>query len=238
MSSFAQALDRLAEAQKSRGGVSLYTRFVNRPLGRVLAAAGYALGRTPNQVTAASAAVTVVGLVLLVSGEPTVLRALAVMLLLVLGFALDSADGQLARLTGLGSPAGEWLDHVVDSGKIVAVHAAVLVTAYRFVDVDSAWLLIPLAFSVVGIVTFVGGVLVDLLERIRRASRSAGAPAKSPSALRAIALLPADYGVLALSFVLWGWPPLFLAAYSILLVANVVIMLLLLAKWFRALRSG
>ena len=67
---------------------------------------------TPNQVTVLSAVATGAGLVLLVSGEPSPLRAAGVTVLLILGFALDSADGQVARLTGGGSPSGEWLDHV------------------------------------------------------------------------------------------------------------------------------
>ncbi|MFE3287575.1 CDP-alcohol phosphatidyltransferase, partial [Streptomyces sp. NPDC059233] len=45
------ALRELRGAQKSAKGVSLYSRFVNRPAGRYLAAASYAVGLTPNQVT-------------------------------------------------------------------------------------------------------------------------------------------------------------------------------------------
>jgi hypothetical protein len=58
---------------------------------------------------------------------------------------------------------------------------------------------------------------------------------RSPSTIRAIALLPADYGVLAVTFALWGWPPLFLAAYTLLLAANILIGGLLLITWFRGL---
>ena len=54
-----------------------------------------------------------------------------VSLLLILGYALDSADGQLARLLGGGTPEGEWLDHVIDSAKLATIHLAVLVSLYR-----------------------------------------------------------------------------------------------------------
>lgn len=237
MSSFTHALHRLKSAQKPPSGVSLYTRFINRPLGRVLASGAFVLRMTPNQVTGVSALATGAGLLLLAGGRPTLPRAGVVMLLLVLGFALDSADGQLARLTGGGSPAGEWLDHVVDSGKIIAVHGAVLITVYRFVPIPAWWYMVPIAFQMTGIVTFVGGLLVELLGRISRAGDEVtGRPARAPGIARAVALLPADYGVLALSFVLWGWPPLFLGTYTVLLVANLLIMALLLGKWFRLLK--
>lgn len=243
LTQFREAHARLARAQKPKAGVSLYTRHINRPLGRLLASACFGLRMTPNQVTALSAVVTVAGLVLLVSGQPSPLRAIGVSVLLVLGFALDSADGQLARLTGRGSPSGEWLDHVVDAGKIVAVHAAVLIAAYRFWSLEPIWYLVPLAFQVVNIVTFVGGLLTDLLLR-HSATAASTAPTggvgqlRRPSMARAIALLPADYGILCLSFILTGWPGAFVVAYSLLLAANTMIVLLLLGKWFRTLSAA
>ena len=122
----------------------------------------------------------------------------------------------------------------MDAGKIVAVHGAVLIAVYRFTDAASGWYLVPLAFQVIAVVTFVGGLLVDLLRR----NPAAVVPARSPSMLRAVALLPADYGILAASFVLWGWPSIFLGVYGLLSAANLVIMLLLLNKWFRLLHTG
>jgi phosphatidylglycerophosphate synthase len=235
MSSFTRALTELSKAQKPRRGVSLYSRFINRPLGRVLAAACFTLRMSPNAVTLVSALVTAAGLALVVTGPPSAWRAIAVMLLLVLGFALDSADGQVSRLTGRGSPAGEWLDHVVDSGKIVAVHASVLVALYLYVAVAPIALALPLAFQVVAMVTFAGGLLVELIKRSLLAS---GAPvSRDPSTLRALALLPADYGILALSFVLLAWPTVFLIVYAALFAANLVIAVLLLAKWFGELQA-
>jgi phosphatidylglycerophosphate synthase len=228
--SFRHALRDLSAAQKSRVGVSLYSRFINRPIGRVLAALCFKLGMSPNGVTATSGLITALGLAVLVIGRPQVWTAVIVAALLVLGFALDSADGQVARLTGRGSPAGEWLDHVVDAAKIVSVHAAVLITAYRFFPLDRGWLLVPLAFQVVSIVTFFGGELERHLRPV-----GAGGETRRPSLVRSVGLLPADYGILAVSFVLVGWPWVFTAVYGLLFVANVGIMALLLRKWFRAL---
>ena len=89
MSSFVHNLEKLSAAQKNKRGVSLYSRFVNRPVGRVLAAACFVLRMTPNQVTLASAVATVLGLALLVTAPPTPGSALGVAGLLMLGFALD-----------------------------------------------------------------------------------------------------------------------------------------------------
>ena len=235
MSVFTQALKDLESSQKPQRGVSLYSRYVNRPLGRFLAAACHTVRMSPNQVTAASAIVTVLGLAVLVTGPPSVARSAGVVLLLVLGFALDSADGQVARLTKSGSPAGEWLDHVVDAGKHVSVHGCVLVALFLYVDTSPWWYLAPLLFQVVATVIFAGGLLVDLL---KRAQPTVASPEpRPPSIVRAIALLPADYGILAVSFLLFAWPPVYLPVYTLLLVANIGIMILLLRKWFHELRG-
>ncbi|MCR2823962.1 CDP-alcohol phosphatidyltransferase family protein [Microbacterium sp. zg.Y909] len=205
---------------------------MNRPLGRLLAAASAAAGMGPNAVTALSALVTGVGLIVLAVPAPSAATGLIAAALLVLGFALDSADGQVARLTGRSSPAGEWLDHVVDAGKMVAVHAAVLIGLWRADSVPTAWLLVPLAYAFVAVVLFAGLTLYSLL-----APPAAGSAA-APSTLRSVALLPADYGILALSFALWGAPMTFLGAYTLLLAATTAITAGLLVKWFRSLSAA
>ncbi len=94
-----------------------YSRFVNRRLGRLLAAWATHRACLPNAVTAVSAGFTFSAVVLLAVLPPTWWLGITVALLLVLGYAFDSADGQVARLTGTGSAAGEWLDHIVDATK-------------------------------------------------------------------------------------------------------------------------
>lgn len=235
MAGFSAALSNLAVAQKSSKGVSLYSRWVNRPIGRVLAAAAHVLGVGPNAVTAVSALVTGSGLLVLVLAPPSMITGLLVAALLVLGFALDSADGQVARLSHTSSMAGEWLDHVVDAGKMVLVHTAVLIAAWRFWDGSARWLLVPLAYQVVSVVMFSGLTLVDLLERTRSGSKSAKG---NPSTIRALALLPADYGILALSFVLWGFGPAFRVCYLLLAAVNLLILVAMLVRWFRKLSAS
>lgn len=224
------ALRELAGAQKSRRGVSLYSRWVNRPLGRLLAAAAYRVGLSPNGVSVLSAIVSGAGILVVALVEPAPWVGALAAVLLVLGFALDSADGQVARLTGRGSKAGEWLDHVLDAGKMVLVHGAVAVSALLHLDTGRLVVLVPILFQLVSIVVFVGGLLHVQLSESRPTSAS------RPSTVRSVLLLPADYGILAVSFVLLGWPVVFGVAYVLLLIANAVIGSALLAKWFRDLR--
>lgn len=132
MGSTGTVLRELRGAQKTAKGVSLYSRYVNRPAGRVLAAGAFRIGLSPNQVTLVSAAFTFVGIASVALVRPSWGLAAVVYAALVVGFAFDSADGQLARLTGRGGPDGEWLDHVVDCAKMILVHTAVLISFHRF----------------------------------------------------------------------------------------------------------
>ncbi|KOU59277.1 CDP-alcohol phosphatidyltransferase [Streptomyces sp. MMG1533] len=229
----------LRGAQKSAKGVSLYSRYVNRPAGRVLAAGAYRVGLTPNQVTLVSAAFTFAGIAAVALVRPSWPLALAVYAALAVGFAFDSADGQLARLTGKGGPAGEWLDHVVDCAKMVALHAAVLIAFYRFFELPGdGWLLLPLGFQLAAVLTFCAGLLTEQLKRARPTENTAGnTPAAPPSRLRAIALLPVDYGVFCLVFLTLGAPGVFRAAYAALAVVHALFLVAFLGKWFRELSA-
>lgn len=231
---FATAYRALQHAQKGGRGAPPYSLYVNRPLGRVLAAAAYRAGRTPDQVTVISAVVTFSGLAVVAFGPSTPAVGLVVALLLVLGYALDAADGQLARLRGGGSLSGEWLDHMVDSVKVVAVHLAVLIHLYRNLDVSPLWLLVPLGFAVVSSVHFFGMILVDAMARLRRAELGLPSPPAAP-AHRIVTLLklPTDYGILCLVTVLLGWPALFLPVYAVLAAATAGYTVLVIGKWRR-----
>ncbi|MFJ8201354.1 CDP-alcohol phosphatidyltransferase family protein [Streptomyces sp. NPDC096152] len=228
-------LGELRGAQKSAKGVSLYSRYVNRPAGRYLAAGAYRLGLTPNQVTLVSGAFTFTGIAAVALARPSWPLALAVYAALAVGFAFDSADGQLARLTGKGGPAGEWLDHVVDCAKMVALHSAVLISFYRFFGLPGAgWLLLPLAFQLAAVLTFCAGLLT---EQLKRGRTPAGTPAAPPSRLRSVALLPVDYGVFCLVFLTLGEPRLFRGAYAVLAAVHALFLVAFLAKWFRELSA-
>lgn len=235
---YAGSLARLSGAQKGSSGAPAYSRFINRRLGRYLAAAAYQLGMTPNQVTAVSALFTFAGIAVIAFVPTTIWSAVAVVLLLVVGYALDSADGQLARLRGGGSPAGEWLDHVIDATKIGVLHLAVFVNWLREPQGREAVLGVPLAYEVVAAVAFFAIVLTDQLRRAQHVRT--GIPTRGSrrtSALYSLAVVPTDYGLMCLAFVLLAWPLGFTVVYIAFFAANTLYLLLALPKWFRELKG-
>ncbi|WP_022883442.1 CDP-alcohol phosphatidyltransferase family protein [Glaciibacter superstes] len=239
---YALTVRRLASAQKSAApGAPPYSIYVNRRVGRYLAAWAYRRGFSPNGVTAISAAFTFIGVALIALVPPQWWLGVVVWLALAIGYAFDSADGQVARLRGGGSAAGEWLDHIVDCIKIATLHGVVLVAAYRFFDLpNAAWLLVPIAYGVVASVSFFAMILNDQLKANRRQAASA---AHSPvptrahrGALKSVLLLPTDYGILCAVFLLLGFPPVFFVIYTLMAVANTGHLTLALAKWFTDMR--
>jgi phosphatidylglycerophosphate synthase len=128
------------------------TRHVSQRIGAVAAAAAHAGGLSPNAVTLTGLALALAGCVPFVLGDSPAHWAVAA-LLWQLAFALDCADGQLARATGRGSRYGAWLDvacdHVRQSALVVSVFAvlvtplgplASLVAAFLFASGLSAYL--------------------------------------------------------------------------------------------------
>ena len=229
---------RLKLAQKPAArSAPAYSRFVNRRIGRYLAAWAHSVGLRANAVTAISAAWTFAGIALLLLFPPSWALGVSVMLCLLIGYAFDSADGQVSRLQGSSSPAGEWLDHMVDSVKVSTMPLALAVGFYRFDVGPRGWLLVPVAFAIVSAVLFFCMVLTEQLRRAHgTASLAADAPGR-PSWLRAVLVVPMDYGVLCLSFVLLGAPVVFMVVYTVLFAATTVFLVSAAVKWFRELTA-
>ena len=120
---------------------------------------------------------------------------------------------------------------VVDALKVMSLHLAVLIGLYRFADLDTGWLLLPIGFSIVAGVTFFGMILNDLLKGKRGVASST--TEANGTFVRSLILVPTDYGLLCLVFLLWGWPPVFLILYAALFVANAAFLVLAAIKWFR-----
>ena len=228
---YATARARLSGAQKSTASVPAYLRFVNRRAGGWLASVGYALQLTPTQLTVLSAICSFAGIGVLLFAPATVPVGLVVAVLLLLGYALDSADGQLARIRGGGSKAGEWLDHVVDMAKLSSLHAVVAVSILRYFDVPRLLLGIPLAFGIANATQFLGMMLRDQL-RGPAARPTAGRPG---SLLVAWLLLPLDHGTLCLAFLLLGYHTAFLVGYGLLALCTVAFAGRSLARAYRGL---
>lgn len=228
---FREGRQRLADAQKPADGVPAYLRWVNRRAGRFFAACAYGLKTTPNVVTLVSAAVSFAGLVVLVAAPVAVWTGVVVAVLLALGFALDSADGQLARLYRMSSATGEWLDHVADAFRAPMFHAAVALALVLKTD-GKTWLVaVALVWCVVTAGQFLSQILAESM--VRRAGRAQ----TRGGVLRSFVLLPTDTGVQCWMFVLWGVPVLFAVVYTALAVIAVVHSAVSLRRRFRDLTA-
>jgi phosphatidylglycerophosphate synthase len=232
-------LGRMGAAQKPGRGSPPYSRWINRRLGRYLAAWAFVVRLTPDQVTLLSSLMTFSALSLVIFVAPAWWLGILVTALLLLGYALDSADGQLARLRGGGSMSGEWLDHVVDATKIGVLHSAVLISFYRFEHTRSSLLLVPLVFMTAAFVFFFAMMLTDQLRRVAAAERGAvyAKPQGPGGGFQTLVAVPTDYGLLCLSFVLLGAQPVFQIAYILLAAAQTLVTAGVLGRWWRQLRA-
>lgn len=227
------SLARLQGVQKSGAGEPAYLRWVNRPLGARAAAIAYRLGLSPNQVTAISGVLSLGGLVAIAIGGTRPVVAVTATALLLLGFALDSADGQLARLAGAGSRSGEWLDHVVDSVRLPLAHLAIAICLF-FAGAPLWSVGASLAFSLVASVWFFAATLASQLltqQDSREADAASGAPAWV-----SFAKLPFDTAALFFLVLLLPWLPVFLTGYAALLVLTITAALIALRRKFTSLR--
>ena len=237
-SRYRDVVSALSSAQKTSKGAPAYSRFVNRRLGRLIAAQAFRMRMTPNAVTAISAVFSFAAIALLALHRPTPWSGVAVCLGLVVGYAFDAADGQLARLQGGGSPSGEWLDHMVDAAKISSLHLAVLVSAYQFLDVPRTALLVPIGFTVVAVVMFFAMLLNDQLRRQQEArTGQAVQRGSATSFVRSVLVIPADYGLLCVVFLVLGAPLVFFWVYAALFAANAAFLALASVKWFRDMKA-
>lgn len=243
----AQARALSAGAGKSNRGAPGYSRWINRPVGRQLAIIAFRLGLSPNQVTVLSGLTSLAGIAVLALAPATVGVGFLVAFLLALAYALDSADGQVARMQGGGSRAGEWLDHVIDCLKIAALHMAVLICWYRSYDVSDALLLVPIVFGIQASTYFFAKILTDQLRAAAATAASAAAttapdvasppPATPddgrPPVLASLLVLPLDYGLLCVLFVLLGFHQAFVLAYCALALMGVLLLVAAFGKWYR-----
>lgn len=87
--------------------------------------------------------------------------------------------------------------------------------------------------------TFCAGLLREQLGKAATRTAPAGATAAPApvSRLRAVALLPADYGVFCLVFLLLGDETAFRTGYAVLAAVHALFLVAFLVKWFRELRA-
>jgi phosphatidylglycerophosphate synthase len=214
----AAALRRRCE----RSQAMLWSRYVNRPLGGLIAQALLRTAVTPNMVSVACAFVTIAGaaIVLVAHGPMAPTAAIAVFVLWEFSLALDNADGFLARARGTSSPFGAWLDQILDFVNHAAVAASLSVFAARALSLRT-----PVAAILASFV--VCGSLISLFASAQRNALLGTDPALTPGSearLRPLLLGRhlTDFGAfLAIASVGLVWPGFLLVALVVLPACNV-----------------
>lgn len=191
------------------------------------------LGLTPNTVTAFSALLSLSALAVIAVAPATVGLAILAAVLLLAGYALDSADGQLARLTGTGSVAGEWLDHVVDAARLPLFHLAIAI--HFFLAGEPLWLVFAaLLFLTLSSFWFFAQTLAEKLSPAppARPSTSSDQPI-----WMSFVKLPYDVGTLYLTVLTLANPPVFATLYLALFATTALVTALSLRRKYRLLKN-
>lgn len=198
---------------RNRGG-GLVTVQVSNRIGAVIALVAHRLGLTPTMLTLANLtlglAVTVVVVALapaMAAGDvPAWPVGLALLVVLHLGYAIDCADGQLARVTGQGTPAGARVDILSDIAVQIALVAAVGATAVAYTPQTPAWL----------VAAFAGTWMVNLVTAVMAKEGTNTSLVTSRSLAVQLVKLVRDYGAVLTVF---GLVIAFLPAYTVWLLA-------------------
>ena len=126
--------ETLVEAERqllsslSKGGQDGFvSQWINRPLSTRLSKYLARTGVTPNQITVASFLMSLIGAGFLAAGGYAV-GALGG-LLIQAASVIDGCDGEVARLKGIATPRGAWLDTMLDRYADIAITLGI-VTAY------------------------------------------------------------------------------------------------------------
>jgi len=181
----------------NRGG-GLFSEAVSQWIGAGLALAAHRFRLPPTALTIANlllglaVSATVVALADPVAAG-TVPASAAGLLALVgwqLAYALDCADGQLARVTGQGSAAGARLDVLCDVAAQIALVTALSATAVAQRPGTPVWL----------VAVFAGTWMVNLVTSVMQAGPNAASMVPSTSLPVRVVKLVRDYGaVIALA---------------------------------------
>lgn len=188
-------------------GDGLWVTLIYRWVAARLSFVFYKCGIGPNMVTMLSSLVSMLAMIFLIIGYPmTMIGALGVGGLLALGYALDCADGQLARATGLSSKLGEWLDHTMDLVTKFIVHFSVAWILFQRADALSysfglAFLAFVLNLGGTGVFFFAWQMKNKIAGDNKNASMTS-AKRDRKLALMKVPLQVTDYGIFVCLFFL------------------------------------
>lgn len=177
---------------RNRGG-GLFTETVNQRIAAHLCVAAERLGLPPTALTLANFVLGLAAAVLVILDAPAMADGrvpawavgLVALVLWQVAYSLDCADGQLARVTGMSSPAGARLDILCDVALQIALAAAVGSVAYAYhPDGVPPWL----------VAAFAGTWMVNLVTSALQQGAAAASLVTSRSLIVRLIKLVRDYG--------------------------------------------
>jgi phosphatidylglycerophosphate synthase len=171
---------------RHRGG-GLFTETFSQRAGAWLAVLAYRRGLAPTVLTLANLVLGLAAAVLVVLGSgsvPALPLGLVALLLWHVAYALDCADGQLARVTGQASPAGGRVDILCDVASQVALVGAVATVAAEHRPAPAPWL----------VAAFAGSWLVNLVTSVLQQGEAAASLVSGSSPVIRAVKLVRDYG--------------------------------------------
>lgn len=191
------ARPRAADFYRTNRGGGLYSEAISQRIGAAIAMAADRLGLSPtaltltNLVTGLAVSVTAVALAgkVVAGAVPAWVVGLLALVGWQLAYALDCADGQLARVTGQGSPAGARVDVLCDVAAQVGLATALSATAVAQRPGTPVWLL----------TVFAGSMLVNLMTSVLQSGASAASMVPSTSLPVRLVKLIRDYGAITLA---------------------------------------
>ncbi|WP_018217674.1 CDP-alcohol phosphatidyltransferase family protein [Salinispora vitiensis] len=181
-----------ADFYRTNRGGGLFSETISQWIGAALASGAHRLGLRPTTLSITNLLLGLITSVIVATlAEPVAtgrVSAWLVGLVALVGwqvaYALDCADGQLARVTGQGSPAGARVDVLSDVAAQIALVAALGATAVAQSPSIPAWL----------IAAFAGTWMVNLVTSVMQAGPNATSMVTSTSLLVRLVKLIRDYG--------------------------------------------
>jgi len=228
---------KLDNSQKKGSGTPVYTRYVNRFIGRLLAAIFATFNISPNTVSFFSAGLTFISFVLfLLMPSITILESSILVLVLYFSYALDSADGQLARLLSRQSKQGEWLDHFLDALKIPFSHGvAILFIISKIETITYTHLVFFLVIISLSSANFLSNILKSKL-LVSKNSETTTMSHKT-NIVRSVLTLPLDYGFFITIFLFAYEINIFSTIYYFYGIVLILYSILLFFKTWRELKQ-
>ncbi|MTI95310.1 MAG: CDP-alcohol phosphatidyltransferase family protein [Firmicutes bacterium] len=217
-----QIFQRIEQGYAGKRAGLLYTRYVSRKFAMLFTALFFKLNISPNIVTVLSAVFALSGAGVLFLPVGSVSSAIIMLIFLQVSYALDSADGQLARLLDKPSPIGAWFDLLMDRITGFLVTAALLYW-YWEQDMFSGF---PQFYGIFVFVMFANLTFSYATNLKGLVIKAKPGPGKS-SLLKELVLAPSDTGIfyliLTLTVLITNYlPVLIYSVYKFLLLLTVI----------------